>query len=54
MPEKLAGFYDILDELGIFDYGSYSLEELEANQKMYYEMIKMEFPELYSKRFEII
>ena len=46
MPTELARFYDVMDELGIFDYAFYTIEEVGANQDMYYEMAKEEFPEL--------
>ena len=46
MPTEIARFYDVMDELGIYDYGYYTAEELTLNQDMYYELATEEFPEL--------
>lgn len=47
MPTEFARFYDTMDELGIFDYGVYTEEELKANEDMFYELAKQEFPYLF-------
>lgn len=47
MPTELARWYDVMDELGNYDYAFMNSEELSKNQSMYYEMAKSEFPELF-------
>lgn len=46
MPTELARFYDVMDELGNFDYAHMTGAELQENQDMYYEMVAEEFPYL--------
>lgn len=47
MPTEIARFYDAMDALGNYDYAFYTIEETGANQDMYYEIARQEFPELF-------
>lgn len=49
MPKEIAHFYDVMDELGLYDYAFYSIEDVGANQDMYYELAEQEFPGLFEK-----
>ncbi len=46
MPTEIARWYDWMDALENYDYASMDYDDLAANQDMYYEIARQEFPEL--------